>query len=1490
MFKKIFLISFIFVTVSGLAIAQECPQILYQTNEEGTYFSSKDIFKDGQSILVDVLSGGSSQKLGPFNVAANSKLSKFVNDVFLEYGDDVRTSCTPQVGSIGEAPPESALPTDDLVVNEDTESGTSDWADISNPAAEETGTTAPEEAAQSEKDKKFEDVVGKTAVCLEFNCVSSPANRKTRNKIDVVFLVDISGTMGQLLPDGTKRIENAKKHLSASLAKFDSKLDRVGVVTFGNKGVVVSGGFDNKGKFEASKKTIQALVAGDRTTNIADGLRQSINLFNKNSRKDGKKVLILLSDGVPNRSTQEECNDSYPISDKNNCVVDARLWAKKAAKDNGIELYVVGYALKELQDSEGKTITVVTNEGTFGVPVPKGATAIARQLLRDMANGDHFYFESENLSDLNGIMGQIIEENLYFPPPVCSKGNLLHNVEIISKNRNVIDPKDSSGPVKFIGREKNGTSLKWGLTAVMQPRESIGLQIAFAKDMKTNDPRSLLDLEKSYFQYFNSENNIHTEYLKNAKIAICSSGGTSTTTITTGKDVSLVFDKKISAESNCQATVTYTVECVGDKGAGKCTNIKLTDQFPGFASILSSTIGGQGGNSLSFDVGSLEVGEKRSYTLILNVEDNGADVGSAGSEASLNYSTFVGGKEVAKDPIKKSVEVPHNHCGNTIIEKKDVSLEIAKTVEQLPNCRARITNTVKCIGQYKDYKCLDVRITDNIPADVKYIQASAEQPQLAGGKISYKLGEIIPGSEPSVFSYEVELPQASTTDKEEVSKVVADYFKGEVTNPATASDEKNIAQGAICQKTKVELKLGATVESTFLCQKSNGEIVYTGRSNILVQCTGNIDCRKVVLEVNYNQNTIVDYSVRNQGKGSFIQVSGASSNILLEKERLVVDESDTVVIDWTINAKALEDYYAGLKAGAKVDFMLTGKVSAGSDIYFEVKELLPNVSTLERPSSIAACRQPEVSATMDSCTECEETDLRAISYLKGEMVCGFKKGCDRMGLLVNVPKEVSVEMLGTRDAKTGSYSKTYKHPTNPFNVYNFGDKQYYEAKLIIDKAKIGSMKDFDVNLQYLAYENGKDTLTSQEKNYKVNLPLEELCGCYRFNGNFINGSDLKESDFDIRRYVVVVADVSESINLPPGSADRQKYLESYKYVLRNIYNSLNISSGKDHIGLVEVGGSNEVANRLSDKGPVSFTQKRGIWDAAVNGLSFGGKTNLARGINFANGLFAGNARKEDIKIIVVLSDGIPNLDGGYTSEKTKNIVAKKECGGAVDENNYNSDQCFSAAVGEAQAIRDSGVSIYSAWYIYESAQFNKYRDTFSQTPIWPVDKRDIQDKKVARKISERFMRQIGYFQGNSAVLPGFEPESGASALVSAFGCSKDSNLTVEGKLPASMKYSDGSANANGNRQITATITDSVPQQFASFLFAGNVNLNYKQFSFSFNAAAPFGLKEVPKTHKEMKITCFFGRKLIQNRFDMDVTKELSGKCQMKGKCFGFLKK
>ena len=206
-----------------------------------------------------------------------------------------------------------------------------------------------------------------------------------RVPVDVMLVLDRSGSMGEGGPPTP--MFYAKQAGKALVDQLDPDVDQVGLVSYSDWASldhVLTSGVSG---FNDVKTAIDALSAGGYT-NIGDGVydaQQELESVRHNP--DAIPVIVLMSNGIANRSHAGVWCETYPTS-PTVCTEDAINQAA-TAKANGTVIFTVGLNL--VWDTY------------------PDAGDLARTVLRTMATQpwEDYYFETTDPSDLEGIFEQI---------------------------------------------------------------------------------------------------------------------------------------------------------------------------------------------------------------------------------------------------------------------------------------------------------------------------------------------------------------------------------------------------------------------------------------------------------------------------------------------------------------------------------------------------------------------------------------------------------------------------------------------------------------------------------------------------------------------------------------------------------------------------------------------------------------------------------------------------------------------------------------------------------------------------------------------------------------------------------------------------------------------------------------------------------------------------------------------------------------------------
>ncbi|MBN1873948.1 MAG: VWA domain-containing protein, partial [Anaerolineae bacterium] len=201
--------------------------------------------------------------------------------------------------------------------------------------------------------------------------------------VDLMIVLDRSGSMDDAGQNPDQPLQDAKDAAKTLIDQLDSDYDRVGLVSYAHD---ASFDYPLSKRYDAIKTTIDSLDA-EGYTNIGDAVYEAREALVAYGREDAIPVIVILSDGVANRSHSDKTCQLEPTADTI-CTEDAVAQAE-TAKDLNFTVYTIGLNLGG-----------VGNDAT---------EEIARATLEAMASASAYY-EAPDSSDLTAIYEQIAEQ------------------------------------------------------------------------------------------------------------------------------------------------------------------------------------------------------------------------------------------------------------------------------------------------------------------------------------------------------------------------------------------------------------------------------------------------------------------------------------------------------------------------------------------------------------------------------------------------------------------------------------------------------------------------------------------------------------------------------------------------------------------------------------------------------------------------------------------------------------------------------------------------------------------------------------------------------------------------------------------------------------------------------------------------------------------------------------------------------------------------
>ncbi len=225
------------------------------------------------------------------------------------------------------------------------------------------------------------DVCGQADIALSVTGVGEVTTY--HRPVDIMIVLDSSGSMDDAGQNPDQPLQDAKHAAKVLIDQLDEDYDRVGLVSYARDAEFA---YPLSTRYAEVKAAIDDLDA-DGYTNLGDGLYEAREVLVAYGREDAVPVIVVLSDGVANRSHDDGTCDLEPAT-HTACTEDAIAQAE-AAKDLDVTIYSIGLNLGG-----------VGNDAT---------EEIARATLEAVASASAYY-EAPESSDLVAIYEQIAEQ------------------------------------------------------------------------------------------------------------------------------------------------------------------------------------------------------------------------------------------------------------------------------------------------------------------------------------------------------------------------------------------------------------------------------------------------------------------------------------------------------------------------------------------------------------------------------------------------------------------------------------------------------------------------------------------------------------------------------------------------------------------------------------------------------------------------------------------------------------------------------------------------------------------------------------------------------------------------------------------------------------------------------------------------------------------------------------------------------------------------
>jgi len=207
--------------------------------------------------------------------------------------------------------------------------------------------------------------------------ISLPLSRIEQRELDVILIIDRSGSMGQSEPgDQHNKIYYAKQAAKIFVDQLNTSKDRVGLVSYSD-GATLDIGLTND--FQQVKSKIDSL-SPNGYTNIGDAVKKLNEEFLARNRTSATLAMILLTDGVANRPCPHD-----PQHSDQTCpyAMEYALNESKKAEDRGILIYTIGLGANSRDFDEDLLKQMQTN-GYYYTPSAEKLTDIYMAIAQDL--------------------------------------------------------------------------------------------------------------------------------------------------------------------------------------------------------------------------------------------------------------------------------------------------------------------------------------------------------------------------------------------------------------------------------------------------------------------------------------------------------------------------------------------------------------------------------------------------------------------------------------------------------------------------------------------------------------------------------------------------------------------------------------------------------------------------------------------------------------------------------------------------------------------------------------------------------------------------------------------------------------------------------------------------------------------------------------------------------------------------------------------------
>ncbi len=208
--------------------------------------------------------------------------------------------------------------------------------------------------------------------------ISLPLSQVQYQPVDVMLVMDVSGSMGEQFDETHTKLDLAKTAAQTFVEQLNMSRDRVGLASF-STGATLDCHLTN------DTATINSEIDGlgaNGYTNIGGGICRSNEEFVNNGRPEAVWVMILLSDGVAN----------YYFNENGEPVHDTTATSTKSG------IYAAQYAVEQADCAK-----MLLNKGVIIYTIGLGSAYLDEDLLKDVASDESKYFNAPTADQLESI-------------------------------------------------------------------------------------------------------------------------------------------------------------------------------------------------------------------------------------------------------------------------------------------------------------------------------------------------------------------------------------------------------------------------------------------------------------------------------------------------------------------------------------------------------------------------------------------------------------------------------------------------------------------------------------------------------------------------------------------------------------------------------------------------------------------------------------------------------------------------------------------------------------------------------------------------------------------------------------------------------------------------------------------------------------------------------------------------------------------------------